>query len=79
MTTQQLNRDIKRLAATVKKHKQNGETLQKEEEIRKELNRLYYADTTLEAASKNSLMILIRLNLRFRAIPLHIFGLDIEY
>ncbi len=82
MTTQELNRDIKRLS---KKYnaKSRGEATKEyfdwlEKEIKPELRRLYYADSDMSDLNSNSLRILIRLNLSLRVIPFHHFGSGIE-
>lgn len=81
MTKQELNRDITRLYKYVNKLMNNpsDEYYQAEPEIKKEIQRLYYADKSLNSLTKKSILILLRLNIRFRAIPLHSFGLHIEY
>ncbi|MEX0594967.1 MAG: hypothetical protein WD512_00580 [Candidatus Paceibacterota bacterium] len=84
MTNRQLNRDVKRL---LKAHRERRREFQKgnvdkgweiEKEIQSEIRRLYYADTKLEYISKNNLLIMLRLNLRYRAITLHHFGNAID-
>lgn len=70
MTIQELNRDIKRLC-------KNAENLT-ELERNTEFKRLYFADKEFEAMNKESIKIMFRLNLRYRIIPLHAFGLSIN-
>lgn len=78
MTTQELNRDVKRLVATVNKYDASG-TYNEETHnlICKGLKRLYYADDSFEYMNKNSVLAMIRLNGRFRVIALHQFGINI--
>lgn len=80
MTKQELNRDIKRLANYAKHIEDRGVANLEVEEarIKKELSRLYYADDKFEAVTLANLRRLLRLNLRWRAIPLHLFGVRIE-
>ena len=75
MTNQELNRDVKRL---LKLAVSNKETYTADERIKTEISRLYHADREFISMSKTSALILLRLNLRYRAIPLHNFGLHIE-
>lgn len=79
MTAAELNRDIKRLANTVEKlHTLNDhDTYFKEVEttVKPEFKRLYLADSQFEYMNKKSILIMLRLNLQFRIIPLHSFGL----
>lgn len=82
MTKRELNRDIKRLANRVKmlgginypSDKYDTEV----EEIKKEYRRLYYADTTFNSYNTFSILVMIRLNVRYRIIPFHQFGLMID-
>lgn len=79
MTAAELNRDIKRLANTVEKlHQLNDQdTYFKEVEttVKPEFKRLYLADSQFEYMNKKSILIMLRLNLQFRIIPLYSFGL----
>lgn len=75
MTKQELNRDCKRL---LKLAIENSRNLESEGQIRSEIQRLYCADREFRALNRQSILILLRLNLRYRAIPLHNFGLFIE-
>jgi len=70
MTKQELNRDIKRLA--------NNHHSMEEADVKNEIKRLYYADSTFEYMNLNSVKMLLRLNLRYRVISLHVFGLHID-
>lgn len=83
MTTKELNRDIKRLLNTYKalnELKMDNDTYFKSIElsIKPELKRLYYADQEMKYMTKDSILILLRLNVRFRVIPFHQFGLFIN-
>ena len=84
MTNAELNRDVKRLARFVrtKQTQELFETNQakyyeQEQYINKEIKRLYYADDTFEVLNKQSILTLLRLNLRYRPIPLHCFGIKL--
>lgn len=70
MTKQELNRDIKRLA--------NNHVTMNEQDINKEFTRLYYADRDMEYMNLNSVKMMLRLNLRYRFVPLYQFGLMIN-
>lgn len=81
MTTTELNRDVKRLLKTFQKIDNNNlEDYFKvvDEQIKPEFLRLYRADDTLESFNKTSLLIMIRLNNKFRFVPLHQFGIYIN-
>lgn len=91
MTNAELNRDVARLGRKVKNRKRTLDAQAtpitneqwkvldaEEEEIRKEIRRLYRADDTFEVLSRKSILTLLRLNLTYRAIPLHNFGLMIK-
>lgn len=68
MTKQELNRDIRRLS------KMTGT----EQEVRAEFLRLYRADDNFEYMNAESIRIMLQMNLRYRFIALHRFGLGIE-
>lgn len=74
MTPQELNRDIKRLRKYVKEQIPFSD----DEYVKKELSRLYYADDKFQYMNKESVITLLRLNVRFRAIPLHMFGIMVD-
>lgn len=85
MTTRELNRDIKRLNAAIKAmpsgpSDQHKETYYKfiADYAKKEFTRLYFAADDFKVLSKESILILIRLNLRHRFIAFHQFGNKIE-
>ncbi len=71
MTKSELNRDIKRLA------KQFGTDYAQTEAFEKEFKRLYYADSDFQYNNKDSVLTMLRINLRHRFIALHQFGLNI--
>ena len=82
MTPQEYNRDVKRLrkmvdglATSTLREDAMWEYIDKN--IKSEWVRLYNADNTFQYANKNSVLTLLRINLRFRFIPLHSFGLFI--
>jgi hypothetical protein len=82
MTKQELNRDVKRLlkkAKAITKGLQNSEYYDAiEKEVKPEFFRLYRADTKFEYMNKESILIMLRLNLRHRFEPLHMFGIYID-
>lgn len=83
MTKQELNRDIKRLFNKYAA-KRGGEATNEyfkwvDDEIKPELKRLYYADTSLKSLTADNLRRLLRLNLSLRVIEFHNFGLHIDY
>lgn len=86
MTNQELNRDVKRMLSKMKKRNILDKDLKDletwfsfiEHEIRPEFKRLYFADQKFEIMNKSSILIMFRLNLKYRFIPFHAFGLEIE-
>ena len=78
MTNAELNRDIRRLARRVETLQNTEKIFEYLDEVKAELSRLYYADDEFTAMNKQSVLILLRLNLRFRVIPLHLFGINVE-
>lgn len=77
MTSKELNRDIKRLSLKVEKMKlvEDRDKWFKfiENEAKKEFIRLFYADTTMQSMTKQSILIMLGLNVSYRFIPLHNF------
>lgn len=67
MTASELNRDIKKLLK-----------IQEDPNFEKEFKRLYFADSSFQYMNKKSILIMLRLNLRYRFIPLHSFGINID-
>jgi len=80
MTPAELNRDIKRLLTKANKVPIDDDSKYVDyvDEVKSELLRLYHADDRFQYMNSKSIKIMLRLNLRFRVIPLHIFGLHIE-
>lgn len=81
MTTKELNRDIKRLNKSIKDHLSMGIDeffLWFEDVAKPEYLRLYHADSKFEYMSRSSILIMYRLNLRYRIIALHQWGIEIE-
>lgn len=81
MTTSELNRDVKRLLKTFQKlDSTNSDAYFKaiDEQIKSEFLRLYHADKSLNALTKNNLLIMLRLNNKFQIVPLHQFGIYIN-
>lgn len=79
MTPRELNRDVARLASTVEKLTQLNDTdiyfKEVEVTVKPEFMRLWRADSQFIYMNKRSILIMLRLNLRFRIIALHSFGL----
>ncbi len=75
MTPQEYNRDVKRLRKLSHNVATPNDAV--EQRIKAEFHRLYNADDTFKYANKDSVLTLLRINLRFRFIPLHSFGLFI--
>ena len=86
MTNHELNRDIKKLYKNIKSL-QGSETVQGsknyfayiDNEAKEEFKRLYYADSSFNAMNKESVLMMLRMNLRHRFFALHTFGLMINY
>lgn len=77
MTKQELNRDIKRLYNNIEKAKNTPSFFEYiDNNAKKEYTRLLNASDDFSALSKKSVLILYRLNLSYRFIPLHTFGLN---
>lgn len=82
MTTAELNRDIKRLVKLEQNVSAKYDTKEYDQavnELKKEYVRLYYADDKFEYMNVQSIKIMLRMNLRYRFVALHTFGLFIEY
>lgn len=86
MTTQELNRDIKMLARKHEKAMTNSragvigddEYYIITDQVKKEADRLYMADTEFKYMNRNSILILLRLNVIHRFAPIHTFGININ-
>jgi hypothetical protein len=87
MTTSELNRDIKRLKTAVLKAEAAtnaaGNTDHSTwfvylETAKKEYYRLFMADNTFASLTKTNLLIMIRLNSRFRFVEFFKFGMYID-
>jgi len=79
MTNAELNRDWKRLAKKAKQYYDSGLFgTEKELELQKEFKRLYRADDTFKYCNKQSIRIAMRINLKIRAVSLHLFGIGID-
>lgn len=84
MTTQELNRDVKRLyKAFLDKKSDNtaswtnkdwNDLERKDNELKEEFKRLYYADRNFDYMSKQSLLIMLAINNSLRVITFHVFG-----
>jgi hypothetical protein len=86
MTVQELNRDIKRLNKYIKGIQQAAEMMNDntaffrdiEGYAKPEFIRLFHASDDFSQINKESVLILLRLNLCHRFIPLHTFGLKVN-
>lgn len=81
MTKTELNRDVKRLNSEI--YRMSFEDFNEyqnyiETAARKEFRRLYDADNQFEYMNKQSVIIMLKLNLRHQFIPLHTFGIHIK-
>lgn len=80
MTKKELNRDVKRLLKTVSgiaKDENYHENIEKY--VKPEFMRLYLADRSFEYMNRQSILIMLRLNVRYRFEALHHFGLQISF
>ena len=81
MTKQELNRDIKKLYSLAESAKVFKCDLYHnfiENSVKPEFNRLYHADSAGEYMNLLSLKIIIRLNHKFRFVPLHTMFININ-
>ena len=83
MTTKELNNKIRKLYNEVSKLQSEQTNLDVffsiiDTEIKPKYTTLYYADDSFKSFTKESILILIKLNLRYRFIPFHQFGLNIN-
>jgi len=81
MKTSELNRDIKRLNSDIKKKLIIGSAEYYdyiENVAKKEFNRLYHADDHFIYMNRQSILTMLRLNIRHRFVALHMFGIYIE-
>jgi hypothetical protein len=81
MTKQELNRDIKKLAAEI--YRMSFEDLVPyfkyiEDVAKPEFIRLFKADDEFKNVTLSSLKIMLRLNVKHRFVPFHTFGLNIK-
>lgn len=84
MTTKELNNKIRKLYNEVSKLQSEQSNLDVffsiiDTEIKPKYTTLYYADDSFKSLTKESILILIKLNLRYRFIPFHQFGLNINF
>jgi len=87
MTKQELNRDVKRLLKKVILLRSTVEASnspfldafyeQINGDVKKEFLRLYYADKDFQAMTKINVLTMLHLNLSYRYVALHQFGIDI--
>lgn len=88
MTTNELNRDIKRLYKAIEQIRKISELPNHtskeyfdfiEDYAKREFKRLYNSDNAFEYMNKESIKIMLRLNIRHRFEQLHMFGIFINY
>jgi hypothetical protein len=79
MTKAELNRDIKRLYNKV--DSLQGDVFYSfiENEGKKEFNRLYYADSSADALTKDNLLRMMSLNRRYHFVPSHTFYISSKF
>lgn len=82
METKALNRDIKRLARNFEKAKNNLDMPEYfeyiDETVKPEFKRLFDMDKGFEYISRDSILILLSMNISLRIVPLHVFGSHIN-
>jgi hypothetical protein len=81
MLSKELNRDVKRLVKAIQKEvKENAGYIKGDSFpiFQKEFRRLYHADDMFEFMSKDSILRMLRLNLKYRFMPLYLFGIKIQ-
>lgn len=76
MTTQELNRDIKRMLKTTLELPNTA--IWFDGLLEKEFKRLYYADSSASSLNLKSFKIMHRLNQKYKFIPFHLFYIDID-
>ena len=82
MTIQELNKAVKKLYSThyTMSFKSNDEYYEYiEKEFKPEFKRLYFADDTLQALTKDNILKLLVLNRKHRVIDFHRFGINIKF
>lgn len=82
MTNTELNKAVKKLYAThySMSFQSNDEYFKYiETEFKTEFKRLYYADDTLHALTKENLLKMLVLNRKHRVIEFHQFGQNIKF
>jgi len=80
MTKQELNRDVKRLHKDYLRAKElNNNDFFKvvDTTIRNEFLRLYHADNNFSYMNKQSILIMLRINISHKFTPFHLFGINI--
>ena len=70
MTNRELNRDVKRLI----RHHEGMQAV----DVINEIRRLYFADNGFTALNRKNILRLLHLNLIYRAVELHKFGVQID-
>lgn len=81
MTTQELNRDIKRLRKRFCSYQklEGDEYYDAIKSLRPEFTRLFYADAEFKYMNRDSIITLLRINVKHRFVPIHLFGINIEF
>jgi len=75
MDAKTINKDIANLVATIKNMDESEKFAFESQEIKEEFFRIYRADKKFELMNKKSVLLMMRMNLRFRFEPLHMFGI----
>jgi hypothetical protein len=82
MTKQEFNRDIKRLFKDWKKASEGTASeeyfSEVEPKMKKEFQRLYFADSEFKYISRDNILRMIILNRRHRIIPFHQFATQVN-
>lgn len=71
----QINKDVKNLVKMIKALRKANPNAYFTPEIEKEFKRIYNLDRTFEYMNKTSVLIMFRLNQRYRFEALHTFGI----
>jgi hypothetical protein len=86
MNNRKYNQDIKQLNKAIFKASQKVDISGNNDEYfafingeaKKEFMRIYNANDTFEGLNKISILIMMRLNIRHRFVPFHLFGININ-
>jgi len=79
IAAKQINKDIKNLVKAIRKINTLNEYVSDHPEIKKEFYRIYRADEKFNLMNKESVLIMFRLNQKYRFEALHMFGIYIDF